>query len=126
MPALLKLKSRSKACVSGLLYWTAIWPLAAKVDDMREEGEKTPKLKPLELGRVLKMFNPACLSTLRLNSTTLTSTCTVLLRTFTTERSIRSAFSPLLASAVSRATWCAVMLSMLPLTVDEGRRTSTG
>ncbi|MNU07864.1 hypothetical protein D3C72_2536520 [compost metagenome] len=63
----------------------------------------TPKLKPLELARVLKMLRPACLSTLRLNSTILTSTCTVLLRTFTMERSIRVDFSPVLAMAASRA-----------------------
>jgi hypothetical protein len=71
------------------------------------------------------MFRPACLSTLRLNSTTFTSTCTVLLRTFTMERSMSSALSAVLASAVSRACWCAVMLSRVPASVADRRRTST-
>ncbi|MCY1225295.1 hypothetical protein D9M72_374850 [compost metagenome] len=74
MPALPKLNSRLKACASGLLYSPLMVPFEAKVVLPSEEGPKTPKLNPFELARVLKMFRPACLSTLRLNSTTFTST----------------------------------------------------
>ncbi|MNV42442.1 hypothetical protein D3C71_1341150 [compost metagenome] len=74
MPALPKLKSRLKACAKGLLYSPLIEPLGAKVELLSDDGPKTPKLNPFELARVLKMFRPACLRTLRLNSTTFTST----------------------------------------------------
>ncbi|MCY1245968.1 hypothetical protein D9M72_591620 [compost metagenome] len=103
MPALPKLNSRLKACASGLAYSPLMLPSDAKVADLSDAGVKEPKLNPLELARVLKMLRPACLSTLRLNSTTLTSTCTVLLRTLTTERSTSGDFSPPAASAASRA-----------------------
>ncbi|MNY12493.1 hypothetical protein D3C86_1455790 [compost metagenome] len=74
IPALPKLNSRLKACARGLLYSPLMLPSDAKVADFSDDGVKEPKLNPLELARVLKMFRPACLSTLRLNSTTFTST----------------------------------------------------
>ena len=74
IPALPKLNRRLKACARGLLYSPLILPSDAKVADFSDDGVKEPKLNPLELARVLKMFRPACLSTLRLNSTTFTST----------------------------------------------------
>ncbi|MCY1541866.1 hypothetical protein D9M68_775750 [compost metagenome] len=103
IPALPKLNSRLKAWASGLPYSPLMLPSDANVADFRDDGVKEPKLNPLELARVLKMLRPACLSTLRLNSTTLTSTCTVLLRTLTMERSTSGDFSPPAANAVSRA-----------------------